>query len=86
MNTFREYIAEGNFDIEYITEGKFNTKEEICMLQGEGAQIAWDFMEPLSNDFGLYAKNATPDEYLEKMTNKQINELYKKIKKYIGKK
>ena len=60
--------------------------EDISELQGKGADIAWQYMEDLSHDFVLYPGEATPDEYLEKMSYKQIKELHKKIKKYIGKK
>jgi len=76
MKTFREYITEKGID---------DMAEEIGMLSGKGAEIAWEYTEELSNDFGLYAGDATPDEYLEKMSDKQIKELHKKIKKYIGK-
>ena len=57
--------------------------EEIAMLNGKGAEIAWEYMEDLSHDLGLYPGDSTPEDYLEKMSDKQIKELYKLVKIYI---
>ena len=74
--SFRDYLTEKSID---------DMAEEIGMLDGKGAQIAWEYMEDLSHDFGIYPGDATPEDYLEKMTDKQIKELYKLVKKYVGK-
>jgi hypothetical protein len=60
--------------------------EEIEQIEGKGAQVAWEYMEELSTDFNLYPGDATPAEYLEKMSEEQVKELYMIIKKYKGQK
>ena len=77
MKKFKDYLKpmnEGNID---------QMIEDISNLTGKGAQVAWDHMEQLSNEFGLYAGDSTPDDYLEQMSDKQIKDLHKKIKKYL---
>ena len=71
MNRFKELFTESaNIDDMY---------EQIAMLDGKGAQIAWDWFEDNLGDSGIYAGDATPDDYLDVMTDKQIKTLYKII-------
>ena len=73
-----------NFN-EYINEGLTIDAqiEAIGSLDGKAAQKAWDWFENNLGDSGIYAGDATPDDYLEVMTDKQIKELYKLIKRYV---
>lgn len=57
--------------------------EQIAMLDGKGALVAWNWFEDNLGDSGIYAGDATPEDYLEIMSDKQIKELYRKIKRYI---
>ncbi len=75
MPTFRELVEKSTT----------NMAEEIGMLSGKGAQIAWDWFMKEFDDSKIYAEDAVPEDYLEKMSDKQIKTLYKLVKKYVGK-
>ena len=65
-------------DLEYL-------EDMIGVTEGGVDQVMWNWFEDNLGDSGIYAGDATPEDYLEVMTDKQIKTLANFIKKYYTK-
>jgi hypothetical protein len=77
MKTFKElFLSEMSVDDmgEYIA-GIIDADNK------KADEALWGWFEDNMSDSGLYAGDATPDEYLEKMSDKQIKDCYNFMKK-----
>ena len=83
---FRDFV---NVNLTEVAEVNEQVKdiddmiEDIIGLDGKGAEIAWDFMENLSHSLRLHPGDATPEDFLDKMSDQQIKILWNKIERYI---
>jgi len=88
MNEFKKYL--GILSEDYSKRGlneAFSTDDMLDALQNASGkdkkfdQTIWSWFEDNMQDSGIYAGDATPDDFLDAMSDKQIEACYKAMLK-----
>jgi hypothetical protein len=77
MKSFKD-LVENKVSVDDATDALYN-----AMDTGDSKfdQALWDLLEPLGAVHGLYGGDATPDEIIDVLTDKEILKVYKELNK-----
>jgi poly-gamma-glutamate capsule biosynthesis protein CapA/YwtB (metallophosphatase superfamily) len=78
MKTFKEFVNEGKMTADDAMDALF-----AAMDKGDAKfdQALWDMLEPLGDEKGIYAGDATPDEIISALDDKEVLNLHKELSK-----